>query len=311
MASDIGWEFPSNGGGAAEGHNNGAVDTFAGQRLSAMVREVIQNSLDAARDASSGPVRISFSLHDAERTDLQGFDELGAHILSCEKMAEEQDLPHVASYYKKAEAALRARKKVSVLVISDHNTTGLVGPLDKQKGPWFALTKGTGITQKQNASSLGSFGHGSKAPFLMADLRTLFYLTKIKVDDGSQLRFQGKSILLSHEHPGQENVTTQATGFFGVKSGLKPLINEEIPRWAQNLREKDTTDFGTSIIVPFTSFNRGYFPETKITVVANFFYAIREGRLEVTIDGEQIDESNILEKFEWCLDRLSSESNAK
>ena len=57
MSSEIGWEFPSNGGGEAGGHNVGAVDTFAGQRLSSLVREVIQNSLDAKPQGSDLPVR--------------------------------------------------------------------------------------------------------------------------------------------------------------------------------------------------------------------------------------------------------------
>lgn len=309
MASDIGWEFPSNGGGASEGHNNGAVDTFAGQRLSAMVREVIQNSLDARPEASDKPVKVSFSLHHVERSELSGFKDLERHLLSCEAMATEQDLPYVAAYYRKAAAMLQSKKNISTLVISDHNTTGLVGPIDKQRGAWFALTKGTGITQKQNASSLGSFGHGSKAPFLMADLRTLFYLTKIRGENGDELRFQGKSILLSHAHPHHENITTQATGFFGIKDGLKPLVNEEIPSWARDLRSGDQDDYGTSIIIPFTSFDAGLFPETTITVVANFFYAIQLGSLEIVVDGEHINKNNIFEWFEWCVNKLKSEQD--
>ena len=309
MSSEIGWEFPSNGGGAAEGHNNGAVDTFAGQRLSAMVREVIQNSLDAKPEGSNLPVKLAFSLHELSSGDIDGFDELSNHIGACEKMAKEQELAHVEAVYRKSKESLRSDKPLPVLVISDYNTTGLVGPLDKQKGAWFALTKGTGITQKQNASSLGSFGHGSKAPFLMADARTLFYLTKIELEGGDQLRFQGKSILLSHEHPGRSNVTTQATGFFGFKEGLRPLLDDAVPSWATALREKDTDDYGTSIIIPYTSFDKGLFPETKITVVANFFYAIKDGRLEVVIDNEVINKDNIVEKFNWCVANLENEQD--
>lgn len=309
MSSEIGWEFPSNGGGAAEGHNNGAVDTFAGQRLSAMVREVIQNSLDAKPEGSDLPVKLAFSLHELGPEDINGFDELSQHVDACEKMAKEQDLAHVEAVYRRSKESLRSKKPLPVLVISDYNTTGLVGPLDKQKGAWFALTKGTGITQKQNASSLGSFGHGSKAPFLMAEARTLFYLTKIKLEQEDQFRFQGKSILLSHAHPQHGDVTTQATGFYGYKEGLKPLLDDAVPSWARELRKKDTDDYGTSIIIPFTSFDQGLFPETKITVVANFFYAIKEGRLEVVIDDEEITKDNIEETFNWCVANLENEQD--
>ena len=309
MSSEIGWEFPSNGGGEAGGHNVGAVDTFAGQRLSSLVREVIQNSLDAKPEGSDLPVKLAFSLNELQPTDINGFDELSNHLEACEKMVKEQDIPHQVAIYRKSKENLRAKKAIPVLVISDYNTTGLVGPLDKQWGPWFALTKGTGITQKQNASSLGSYGHGSKAPFLMAEARTLFYLTKIKSESGDQVRFQGKSILLSHEHPARSNVTTQATGFYGWKEGLKPLLDGAVPTWATELREKHTDGYGTSIIIPFTSFDAGLFPETKITLVANFFYAIREGRLEVVIDGDEITAENIEDKFEWCVENLENEQD--
>ena len=43
----IGWNFPLNNGGLETGFNDAAIDTFAGKRLSSLVREVIQNSLDA------------------------------------------------------------------------------------------------------------------------------------------------------------------------------------------------------------------------------------------------------------------------
>lgn len=306
MTSNIGWEFPSNGGGASEGHNN-AVDMFAGQRLSAMVREVIQNSLDAKPQESYKPVKIAFSLDEIESGVIHGFDELNAHVKACEDMANQHKLPHVAAYYRNASDSLGSKKKVPVLTISDFNTTGLIGPLDEPRGPWFALTKGTGITQKQNSSSLGSFGHGSKAPFLMADLRTLYYLTKVSTDDGDQYRFQGKSILLSHEHPKNKGVYTQATGFFGHKDHLKPLVDDDVPNWARQLRDRVTDGYGTSIIIPHTSFDEGLFPETIITVVANFFYAIREGRLEVTVNGNEITRANIEEKFQWCVENLPNE----
>ena len=51
--------------------------------------------------------------------------------------------------------------------------------MDKLYGPYAALIKGTGMSQKVTAGSLGSFGHGSKAPFAYSTIRTVFYYTKI------------------------------------------------------------------------------------------------------------------------------------
>ena len=56
----IGWQFPHNGGGSAQGFSDGAIDTFAGKRLSSLVREVIQNSLDAVDRTKGEPVQVIF-----------------------------------------------------------------------------------------------------------------------------------------------------------------------------------------------------------------------------------------------------------
>ena len=56
-----GWQFPLNNGGVGPGPNDGAIDHFTGNILSSVVREVIQNSLDA-RKLDSEPVRVAFRL---------------------------------------------------------------------------------------------------------------------------------------------------------------------------------------------------------------------------------------------------------
>lgn len=304
----IGWEFPPNGGGRSDGFNDGALDTFAGQRLSAMVREIIQNSLDAKGGGCNGPVKVYFSLEKVTRNEFHGIEELSQHIKACKETAIEQDLPQAQDFYQSCLSSIEDTPYIPTLVISDSNTSGLTGPLDKQKGSWFALTKGAGITQKNNSSSLGSYGHGSKAPFLMAKLRTLFYLSKIENNGKVENRFQGKSILQSHYHP-KKKETTQGTGFYGFKNKLAPLLNEDIPKWALELREKHSVGAGTSILIPYSRFNEELFPETKITVIANFFYAIRQGNLSVVIDGEEVNKGNVEEYFNWCKVNIEDEQD--
>ena len=74
----IGWSFPLNNGGEGSGPNNGAMDAFAGTRLSSLVREVIQNSLDAPVPGNN-PVRISFQLNEISKAciDIKKAIELG------------------------------------------------------------------------------------------------------------------------------------------------------------------------------------------------------------------------------------------
>ena len=69
--------------------------------------------------------------------------------------------------------------------------------------------------KKPGEGFLGSFGHGSKAPFAMGSLRTLYYLTNtINPNKENEIRFQGKSILQKSQTSSYEE-TTQGTGFFG------------------------------------------------------------------------------------------------
>lgn len=305
----IGWQFPLNAGGSAQGFSDGAIDTFSGRRLSSLVREVIQNSLDAPDENAEAPVTVEFSLAHLEKDELSDLQDLSRHFDKCSEMAKLQELPPAQDFHDTAAKTIRKSSKVPVLAISDSNTQGLFGPIDDTYGPWFALTKGTGITQKSAAGSLGSFGHGSKAPFAMGLLRTVYYLSKtINPDGEDELRFQGKSILQSHRHPDSDE-TTQGTGFFGVQENLKPILNSEIPQWAIDLRSAHSDGYGTTILIPHARFRDDLFPETIITVVANFFYAIFKNNLRVIVDGQEINQHNIVDKFEWCKSVIEHEQD--
>ena len=74
----IGWSFPPNNYGVNAGANDGAIDAFAGTRLSSVVREIIQNSLDARRSLDL-PVSISFQL-DHVAKDFPAFAEIKPHL---------------------------------------------------------------------------------------------------------------------------------------------------------------------------------------------------------------------------------------
>ena len=94
----IGWSFPLNNDGTATGFNDGAIDTFAGNRLSSVVREVIQNSLDA-RKSITEPVRLCFKLNHVDKSTFDGFHDLLPHLLKCRSMAKKQKLDHIVDYY--------------------------------------------------------------------------------------------------------------------------------------------------------------------------------------------------------------------
>ena len=141
----IGWQFPHNSGGQSQGFRDGAIDTFSGRRLSGLVREVIQNSLDAHDDNAGGPVTVDFSLKSIPKSDLADLDQLALHIDKCSEIAELHKTDDIKEFYDHAKDMIGRKHNIPVLVISDYNTYGLTGPVDDQYGAWFALTKGTAL----------------------------------------------------------------------------------------------------------------------------------------------------------------------
>ena len=305
----IKWSFPHNNYGSAAGANTAAIDTFAGTRLSSVVREIIQNSLDVAKN-SNEPVRIRFSLETVDKQLFDGFEGIEPHLKACSKMAEQQGLDDAVNFYERGLEEIKKSRNVNVLCVHDYNTIGLEGPIDgTQVGSWFALIKGAGISQKTTSGSLGSFGHGSKAPFSYSQTRTIFYYSRIEQNGKIEDRFQGKSILQSHGDPSDPEHFTQGEGYYGHVEKLQPLINDEIPEWAREIREKVTDDTGTSIYVPYTEYSKDLYPETKITVIANFFFAIRSGALEVTVGDDPITKETVVKMFEDCEAILHNEQD--
>lgn len=138
-------------------------------------------------------------------------------------------------------------------------------------------------------------------PFAYSPTRSIFYFSRIKKNGGGyQDRFQGKSILQTHEDPEKPRTYTQGTGFYGHTKKLAPLLDGAVPAWAKELRESVTDDTGTSIFVPYTDYQEDLYQETIITVIANFFYAIKDGALEVTVGDKMINKDNLVDRFRNC-----------
>ena len=304
----IGWSFPHNNHGVAAGSNDSAIDAFAGNKLSSVVREIIQNSLDARKDDKQ-PVSVCFKLDWVDNTEFDGFRDIKPHLSGCLDIVKEgqQDLKDVAAFYKNGIKEISKSPKVAVFSAHDYNTKGLEGPLDKSRGSWFALIKGAGVSQKPGQGSLGSFGHGSKAPFAFSRIRSIFYFSRIEEKGQIRDRFQGKSILQSHEDPDKPTELTQGTGFYGHKERLMPLLDKDVPTWARELREEVTRETGTSIFVPYTSFSENLYSGIERTVIANFFYAIETEALEVTVGNALIYKGNWINRFKHCEKILENE----
>jgi hypothetical protein len=300
----IAWDFPEKLDGR-EGFNSTGISIFAGGQVQSFVREVIQNSLDARLDPTK-PVELDFSLLDQPR---ENYPEI-VGLLPYVQKAQEAEVRIKAStneglaFYSRAVAKLSDSKRFRMLAIHDFNTKGLDGDTvdtgEEEIDGWLGLVKGSGITRKSAADSLGSFGQGAKAPFAISGLRTLFYLTRVIHNGTSVDRFQGKSILQSMSL-GDEKISA-ATGFFGKVNRLQPLLDDEIPGWAKESRAAVTSQTGTTIFIAEPYLDND--PDKlwlgiKIAVIANFYYAILKNNLKITLgDGSVFSSESVQALYE-------------
>lgn len=300
------WDFPSNGGGETDGFNNSSIDTFIGRRVFSLIRETIQNSMDAKANPGK-PVKICFSFDHVPKSDALGISDLLPFLNLAAKTAKDQhgEEHPGTKFFKRAIDQVVSSKTIPFFSIHDFETTGLTGPTESGRGKpgaWLALVKGSGLSIKNAPGSLGSFGHGSKAPFAISQIRSVFYFSRIREGSKVESRFQGKSILQSMETKNGE--MTQGTGYFGHKQRCMPLVNDEVPKWVAKLRDKQGQGTGTSLLVPFPELGNNpddFWRDIKISVLSNFYYAILQGNLEIVLGSEDVITSLNLGE---CLDNL-------
>ena len=230
----IGWKFPPTSGGSGDGFNDSGIAHFKGSPISSLARETIQNSLDA-RKSPVEPVHVDFELIELGRDVKFGREHLARAIASCLRSRDCDK--RASSELKAAQKAINVGN-IPCLRVSDRNTTGL---LDDQ---WRALVKTRGLSIKPGEGAGGSHGIGKAAPFAVSTLRTLFYWTHYHKSGASFERFQGKSVLMSHDHEGEE---TQGTGFYGLKEGCRELSGQAIPRHFRLLSPEGKPVEGTSV----------------------------------------------------------------
>ena len=264
------WEFFPNPGNSIEGLNHPGIETFRGNWIQALAREMIQNSLDAA-DGTNEPVRVKFTLK-------RGIDFSQEELLNvfrqCYVAADNLEGNQASRFFRIGIGLLEHPSTIPCLIVEDSNTLGLAGKR------WEFLLKGEGAGYKGNASSpLGSFGIGKNAAFAASTLRTVLYSTQFDRNGEIERRFQGKSVLISHNAPNGE--PKRSVGYYGDAnwSALSETRNSNsfIPS------EFRKSENGTTVIITgFPALEDWY---TKLTkgVVSNYFFAILDHKLIVDI----------------------------
>jgi len=247
----------------------------------AVVREFIQNSLDARLNQEM--VEVKISIHTVPKSDIEGFldNTLKKHLIACGLLFKDYPVD------------------IKCLLLEDFGTSGLDGdyrPDAKDNGNFYNFWWREGISQKLGQKA-GRWGLGKTTFHLISKIRTMWGLT---VRNDGKVLLMGKALLKTHELSGKKY---QYFGYFSKEDYMPVDDDISIFTFKNKFKIKRKIDSGNketglSIVIPlivdeisFDSIIKG--------VLQHYFYPILSKMLKVEIqeDGkrEEINSENLIE----------------
>ena len=262
-------------GGQEVGPNNAMTQSFKKHPYASLVRESIQNSLDAVLDKSQ-PVRVKYEFRTLKSYSYPNFFELKKHIQGCldyfpkNRNAKENYKPMLETL-----ESCYGLNDISYIRVSDFNTKGMSYDENDTNSSFYAFVRSAGVSAKESDSAGGSFGFGKAAYFQMSPISTIIVSTKT---DKNETYFEGVSSLCTHMYNG---VKKMSVGYYDNGQG-KPISSEdEIP--PVFLRTEPGTDVN---ILGLDMYDQEEIKkEMTEAVLRNFWMAIFDNKLIVEIGG--------------------------
>lgn len=272
------WHFPTDPDGEFRGFNDPGVVQFA--KLTALVREVIQNSVDAAA-LPGQPVRVAFSLSNVPVANIGGLD-LRQHLAECMAWKGNRTPPAAQKFFEKAVRMLGG-ESIPTLVISDFGTTGLRGAMTKEpNSEWGQLLLGVGMSAKKGGTG-GTYGVGKYAPFGLSALRTVLYRTR---DLDGHCALAGIARLTTHERRGKQ---LKDVGWYGYPDRLP------VTRDLEGLSPCNRAEPGTDLFILGFESGSSWQREVIGAVLENFLVTLDAGHLVVNVGDELVSKDTLAE----------------
>ena len=276
------------GPGSNVGFTPTGIAAFDDLRPAAVVRELIQNALDAARTAGVAPAVVRFRISRVSGDSIPGIESYRRAFEKAIATQTELSGGVLASQAQlvvnRIQEALN-RKYLDVLTVLDNG----VG-LDKTRMNAL-LSDGVSVKGKD---AMGTYGNGHATAIPASDLRYVLY--------GGVTRHGGRigaghAVLASCREEGVQHPRS-GDGFYirdfsdgrydcATDDDLPDLITNTLEHIEADTPHGDTPH-GTSVIIPaFNNFledDRPLWEMVSHAASANFFIAIEDGDLEVTVE---------------------------
>lgn len=275
----------------------GPLDTIATPKLSeffssshceAVVREAIQNSLDATPNGSELKTKITFTFFSSKQDEFtQDYSEIQTHCDAINK-------------------PIPTSKVIKNLIIEDFNTTGLEGNIDKfapdeELGSFYSFWWEEGTSKKKTGSG-GSHGVGKSTLSSASKFNTFLALTKRK--DSPQEALIGFCGLPPHKMNGKQFIGYARYGHLSeTETGHKllPYINQnqlgqkKIQSFKDHCDPIRNNEDGLSILIPWLHEDIS-FKKTISVILEHFFLPIVKENLTVEVVDRETGNSAILAK---------------
>ena len=262
-----------------------------------VVRELVQNALDAAMAARRDVARVAFEIGEVTTADVPALAQYREHLrCAIETQGKKRNLAQSKAIVDGMKAAID-ENRMPVLWVLD-NGIGLDG-----KGMEDLL--GDGQSGKEDESTAGSYGNGHMTSFPASDLRYILYGG---VHNHGRT-VSGHAILAAHVYRqkayGEDGYLARAVRtdslfdrFDFCDGSAIPLLKEKLD-WIEQ-------EFSTGSVVGVLGFNRfnryegdGEVLDTVETVIGTHFTpAIRDGRMKVALrtpgGGERTVDASVL-----------------
>lgn len=239
----------------------------------ALVRESIQNTLDAARNGET--VRVRFFLSGADAA-------LPPGAVSRYMAA---GWPHFLAEHNGLKDQPDEEAPCPFLAVEDFGTTGLTGDIGQWqdnpgvKNPFYYFFRAEGQSGKSEMDR-GRWGVG-KTVFPRSSRMNAFFGLTVRADDNRRL-LMGQAVLRSHH---VDDGYFSPDGYFGWHDeGFSLPVDDEtlLQQFCQDFQLERTDGTGLSVVVPWCD-EEITFERLLEAVLRQYYYPILSGNLQVTV----------------------------